>query len=359
MSQQELAALAGVTRQTVSGVESDLYAPSAVVALRLARVLGCSVEDLFWLEEDAPDVDAVPAASVPPGDGVRVALGRVGGRWVAHPLIGEQAFRQELVPADGTGFLEAGAGLMRVKLLDDLEKVAGTVILTGCSPSTSLWVEAAQRWNPGLRVHWFFANSTAGLQALQRGEVHAAGVHLYDPESGEHNTPFVRRLVPGKTVVLINLGVWEEGLLVQAGNPLGIRRASDLARPGVRIVNREAGAGSRSLLEQSLRKERVPFDAVTGFDRVVMSHTEAAQEVAGGRSHAAVSTASVAAAYGLGFVPLQQVRYDIAVLKEYLEEPPVRQLFGMLSHRRFRSQLESLGGYDTRQTGEVMATTGP
>ena len=217
MSQQDVATLAGVTRQTISGVESDLFAPSAAVALKIARALGCRVEDLFWFEEDAPEIAATPAAGAPTGDGLRVALGRVGGRWVAHPLIGEQAFRTELIPADGIGALAPGASTMRVKLLDDLETVTGTVILSGCSPATSLWVRAAQRWNPGLRVHWVFANSMAGLGLLQRGEVQAAGVHLCDPETGEHNVPFVRRTLPDRTVVLINLGIWEEGLLVQAG----------------------------------------------------------------------------------------------------------------------------------------------
>lgn len=356
MSQQDLAALTGVTRQTISGVESDLYAPSAAVAMKIARALGCRVEDLFWFEDDTPEIEATPAENVPAGDGLRVALGRVGGRWVAHPLIGEQAFRMELVPADGTGSRSPGAGAMRVKLLDDLETVTGTVILSGCSPATSLWVQAAQRWNPGLRVHWIYANSMAGLGALRRGEVHAAGVHLYDPETGEHNVPFIRRVLPDRTVVLVNLGTWEEGLLVQAGNPLAIRTAADLAARGVRVVNREPGAGSRNLLEQALRQAGVPFDAISGFDHTVSGHMEVAQEVAAGRAHAGVSTAAVAASYGLGFVPLQQVRYDIAIPKEYLEEAPLRQLLSMLNHRRFRSQLEALGGYDTRQTGEIMAT---
>lgn len=359
MSQQDVATLAGVTRQTISGVESDLFAPSAAVALKIARALGCRVEDLFWFEEDAPEIAATPAAGAPTGDGLRVALGRVGGRWVAHPLIGEQAFRTELIPADGIGALAPGASTMRVKLLDDLETVTGTVILSGCSPATSLWVRAAQRWNPGLRVHWVFANSMAGLGLLQRGEVHAAGVHLCDPETGEHNVPFVRRALPDRTVVLINLGVWEEGLLVQVGNPLGIRSAADLAAPGVRIVNREPGAGSRIVLEQALRKAGIPPEAVAGFADTAPGHLAVAQAVAAGRAHAGVSTAAVAASYGLGFVPLQQVRYDIAIPKEYLDEAPVRQLLSMLNHRRFRSQLEALGGYDTRQTGDIMATVEP
>lgn len=364
LSQQDLADAAGVTRQTIGAVESGLYAPSATVAIRLARVLGCPVESLFWLEDGRPEVAATPAEGFPAGDSVRLAMARVGGRWVAHPLAGEQAFRTELIPADGEGRLFPGAAAgggasVQVRLLDESENVAKTVVLAGCTPALSLWARAAERWNPGLRVHWVFANSRAALRHVERGEVHGGGMHLFDPESGEYNLPFVHRWLPGRPVVLVNLGVWEEGLLVRPGNPLAIRTAADLAQPGVRIVNREAGAGSRHLLERALQQEGVDPTAVAGFDRVVGDHVAVAAAVAAGQADAGVSAASIAAAFGLGFVPLQQVRYDMVFPKEYLTEAPVQQLIGSLGHRWVRSQLEALGGYDASRTGEVVAEITP
>lgn len=357
LSQQDLANQAGVTRQTIGGVEAGLFAPSATVALRLAKALGCRVDELFWLEEDLPAIEAGPVAGVPAGRDLRVALARVGGRWVAHPLFGDDAFRSELIPADGVGVRATVADdAMRVRPLYDPATLPHSAVLAGCSPALSLWARAAERWHPGLRVHWIFANSMAALGSLTRGEVHAAGMHLYDPESGEHNVPFVRRAIPGRAAVLINLGIWDEGFVVGAGNPLGIRAGADLAQPGVRIVNREEGAGSRQMLERELVSAHVPCAAVSGYDRVVTGHIEVAREVAAGRADAGVTTAAVAAAFGLGFVPLHSVRYDMVVLKEYLAEPPIAELFGTLSHRWVRSQLEALGGYDTALTGEVVAT---
>jgi putative molybdopterin biosynthesis protein len=356
ISQQELAARAGVSRQTVSGVEAGLYAPSAPVALRLARALGCRVEDLFWLEQDLPSVEAVPAAGTPPGNRLRLALARIGGRWVAHPLMGDAAFRTELVPTDGEAPWDGRSASLHVRPLDDPQSLLRTVVLAGCTPATSLWARAAERWHPGLRVHWVFANSTDALRRLARGEVHAAGVHLFDPATGEHNIPFVRRLLPDRQVVLVNLGVWEEGLLVAPGNPLQIRAAADLTR--VRLVNREPGSGSRQLLERVLAQEQIPPESVPGFDRTVSDHLEVAREVLSGKADTGVSAAAVAAAFGLGFLPLHRVRYDIAVCREYLDEEPVRQLLGTLSHRHVRSQLEALGGYDTARTGDVVATVG-
>jgi molybdate-binding protein len=156
---------------------------------------------------------------------------------------------------------------------------------------------------------------------------------------------------------MVHLGVWEEGLALAAGNPKAIRSVADLATAGVKIVNREEGAGTRLLLETSLAKAKVPKSAVRGWDREVQGHQEVARKVAAGKVDAGVTTGAVAAVYGLDFLPLQSVRYDLAVFEEYLEHPPVRQLLGSLDHRWVRSQLNMLVGYDTSQTGEITRIT--
>jgi molybdate-binding protein len=260
-----------------------------------------------------------------------------------------------MIPCDGLGRTTGDGTELEVELLDDPQSLGRTVALAGCTPVLSLWARAAERWYPGLRVHWAFSNSTAALHALARGEVHAAGLHLHDPATGEANSPFVREIVADRSVVLVNLGVWDEGLIVRPGNPRRIHRGSDLAQPGTSIVNREPGAGSRLLLEQILQADGVPEAAVNGFDRIVPGHVEVAREVASGRADAGVSSACVAAAFGLDFVPFREVRYDLAVIKEYVDHEPVRQLLGTLDHRWVRSQLSVLGGYRTDLTGEVVA----
>lgn len=357
MSQQDLANIASVTRQTISGVESGLYAPSVAITLRLAKALGCQVEDLFWLDRDLPEIEAVLAKPVPNGQQLRVSMARVGGQWIAYPLIGKDAFRQDMIPADGEGTSQKGTNKVRVRLLDDnLDTLHNTVVIAGCAPVISLWARATERWHPQLRVQYNFANSMAALHSLCRGEAHIAGMHLYDPETGEYNTPFVRDVLAGREAVLITLGVWEEGLLLKSGNPMGIRTVNDLVAGGATIVNREIGSGSRMLLEQTLQKEQIPFDAVQGFDNILKSHQDVAQAVVVGVADAGISTASVATAFGLGFIPLHQSRYDLVILKEYLEEAPVQQLLSTLGHRMVHSQFEILGGYDISKIGEVVAT---
>ena len=357
MSQQDLANIAGVTRQTISGVESGQYAPSVEITLRLAKALGCQVEHLFWLERDLPEIEAIIAKPVGDVQQLRVSLARVGGQWIAYPLIGKDAFRQDMIPADGEAHRQSNTDKLRVRLLDDnMDSLYNTVVITGCSPVISLWARATERWHPQLRVQYNFANSMAALHSLCRGEAHIAGMHLYDSKTGEYNTPFVREALAGREAVLITLGVWEEGLMVKSGNPQGISSLSDLVAMGATIVNREVGSGSRLLLEQTLEKEQVSSHDLSGFDHIITSHQDVAQAIASGFADAGISTASVAAAFGLGFVPLRQSRYDLVILKEYLEETPVQQLLSTLGHPLVHSQLQILGGYDISKIGEVVAT---
>lgn len=449
MSQQDLANIAGVTRQSIGGVESGQYAPSVAMSLRLAKALGCQVEDLFWFEEDLPKVEAVLTKPVESGQQLRVALAQVGGRWIAYPLVGNDAFRLEMVPADGeavavsdrvtdiscdteakldlhpesntlkdlsagefllsqtlgerrvckvvstfeeslpcqknyakqltnqqgaaTHTIETAVSLSKlpladnpaqnqtttnkvlVRLLDDANRLQNTVVVAGCTPMISLWARAAERWHPKLRVHHILTNSLTALRSLCQGEVHIAGMHLYDPETGEHNIPFVREALAGRNAVLITLGVWEEGLLVPPGNPKGITTVSDLVELGATVVNRESGSGCRILLERKLQEKQIAFDTVKGFDRIVYSHQDVALSIISGVADAGVSTASVAAAYNLGFISLHRSRYDLVILKEYLEEAPVQELLSTLGHRLVQSQLEILGGYDISNIGEVVA----
>ena len=353
LSQQELASAAGIARQTIGGIEAELYAPSAMVALRIAKALGCRVEEIFWLEGASVTVEAHSAAEMPTDLSVRLALAQIAGRWVAHPLQGASAFRSEMVPADGVGARQAGKETISVTLLDDPEALARTVVLAGCTPMLSLWARSAERWFPGLRVHWRHANSMEALRSLARGEVHAAGIHLCDPATGEHNAPFVRQILPGRPAILVNLGVWSEGFVVASGNPKGVRQIADLTRKDVVLINREEGAGSRMLLDTLLDTEGVSTASVAGYARTVGGHQEVALAVASGQADVGVGTQAVARTYGLDFIPLRQVRYDLALLEEYLHQEPVRQLLSTLQHRWVRSQLSILGGYDTTTTGEI------
>jgi molybdate-binding protein len=127
----------------------------------------------------------------------------------------------------------------------------------------------------------------------------------------------------------------------------------------VRVIDREEGSGAQAMLDLLLAAESVPPSAVGRTAITARSHTQVARAVASGSADVGVSSACVAAAYGLGFLPQQTVRYDLAFRTAYLQLEPVRRLLATLHHRWVRSQLAVLGGYDLSRTGEAVATIVP
>jgi putative molybdopterin biosynthesis protein len=291
---------------------------------------------------------------------VRVKIGRVAGELVAAPLARGAGVLTSLVRADGLLLVPAGvegyeAGTpVEVQLLRPREEIEGTVIAVG-SHDLALDVlgDHLRRGRPGLGLSSVNAGSLGGLQALARGEAHLAGTHLLDETSGDYNVAFVRRLLPGRRVALFCLAHRQQGLLVARGNPLGIRGVADLARDGVRFVNRQRGAGTRILLDHLLRRAGLGPEKVQGYQREVYTHLAVAAEVAAGAADAGMGILAAAHAAGLGFVPLEAERYELAVPEETWAEPGVRSLLEVASSAEFRSAMRALQGYDLRDNGTV------
>jgi len=356
-SQGQLGVRAGITRQAISSIEANLYLPTTAVALRLASVLGCRVEDLFSLvrHEDVMEgtlVGMVPAMSSP----IRVKVSKVGKRTVVRPVIGLGEVLSYTVPADG--FLTEGSQgpgrTVRVRLSRDRRAIEQEISVAGCDPAIFLAGEHLRRQQDETSVVGWSMGSMAALHALQNGEVHVAGLHLFDPSSGESNLPFLRRALKGSRYDVVTFATWEEGFLVRPGNPKSIRSAADLAEPSVMLVNREEGSGARLLLDQRLRAAQIESSRVQGYDRIVSSHVDVARAIASHQADVGIGIRSAAHLFGLDFVPLQAARYDLVVPKAYLaSHPTLAHLFETLASRLFRSEIEALGGYDTSEMGKI------
>jgi molybdate-binding protein/DNA-binding XRE family transcriptional regulator len=370
LSQQDLAERAGLTRQAISAIEGGKYVPNTVVALRLGRILGCRVEDLFGLPDDGEEreVEVVAPDGWPPAGGGRspgpgrpvraiVAYGR--GRWVAHPLLARRSLREGFSGADA--ILPAGVGRgpgAVVRLSLDTERLSRTALLLGCDPGLGIVAGHMARLaggREGGRLSWLEAGSAASLAAVAGGTAHLAGTHLRDGETGEFNVAQASRALAAIGGVVVAFARWEQGFVVAPGNPKGIRSAADLAREDVRLINREPGAGSRSLLDQMLVGAGVPPAAVQGYHRVVASHFEVACTVASGGADAGIGLAAATEAYGMDFVPLAEARFDVAVPADHLAHPAVALFLEALQTRALREELRLLPGYDVDEMGTVRA----
>lgn len=356
LSQAELAARAGVTRQAISAIETGKANPTIEVALRLARVLGRRVEELFQLVDELPTVAAeVVGAEAPLSSPVRVQVAAVGDRLLARPLLGSAGTVLALPRANGLlRSSSVGDRRVLVDLFCEPEQLQQTVVAIGCDPAMGLLADHLRRRHPPMEMAGLGGNSLDALAAVARGEAHVAGTHLFDPMSGEYNIPFARRLL-GDDARLVTFAVWEQGLLLPAGNPKGIRSVADLARPDVRLVNRESGSGARALLDAELSRFGILVDQVQGYQMIVRSHLAAAEVVAAGLADVAIGVRAAARAFGLHFVPLAAERYDLAIPACFYELPPIQALLETLTSLRFRREVEALGGYDVSAMGTTLS----
>jgi molybdate-binding protein len=239
---------------------------------------------------------------------------------------------------------------------------AGDVTLTA-SPDTSTYVRCvgshdfcldllARQLRPaGIQLSVAPVGSLAGLQALAGGQAALAGSHLLDDDGADYNHDAVARLLPKRSARLLTLAEREQGLIVPRGNPRRISSVADLAQPGLRLVNRQAGSGTRLLLDRLLRQAGISPNDLVGHDRVVDTHLALAAAVAAGSADAGLGVCAAARALDLDFVPLVLERFDLVLLAESLELPWFGPLIETLAAPRFRTAAEALGGYDGTHTG--------
>lgn len=349
LSQSELAERVGVKRQAIYDMESGRYMPNTALAIRLAREFGCRVEDLFSLDESG---DEWPVTLVEPGSAAdhRVSVARVRDRYIAYPLDGRRMLIDGFQAADG--LLDPGSG--GVRLLSKADHVEKKVLLLGCDPAFSILSAHVSRCTDGPKVHCRFASSRLALERLAGGYAHIAGTHLHNPEAADSNLALARRCLAGSSALVTAFSTFEEGLMVARGNPLGIRSVADLAGGKARFVNREPGAALRVLLDERLAQAGVSGEEVSGYDRLLSNHSECAQMVAMGLADAALGLRAVAAAYGLGFVPVETVRCDLVIPADLLQLEWIRQVLDVLQSRALRDELASLPGYESACTGTVV-----
>jgi putative molybdopterin biosynthesis protein len=191
-----------------------------------------------------------------------------------------------------------------------------------------------------------------GLYALYHGKVTMSAAHLWDSETDTYNYPFIRRLLPGLPVGVLRLAGRMQGFYVKKGNPLGIRDWRDLARPGVTMINRERGSGTRILLDQKLKLLGIDTADIRGYRRERPSHMACASTVAKGGADVSCGCEGAAEQIpAIDFVPLQLEWYDFVFRLADRHNPLTKTIFSYISSAEFRRDLEIMGGYDLSQTG--------
>ncbi|MCG0278567.1 MAG: molybdopterin biosynthesis protein [Thermanaeromonas sp.] len=292
---------------------------------------------------------------------VRVRLAQMGEKLVATPLGRGAGNISSLARADGIlriprlseGY-PAGAEV-RVVLLKALEEIRNTLVIAGSDdPLLFVLGDVLRRAYPARRLAVSPVGSLIGLNALRRGEVHGASIHLLDPASGTYNVPYVEDYLRGQQVVLVNLAYRQNGLIVAPGNPKGIKSLKDLGRKDITFINRQPGSGTRVLLEHHLRLQELDVKDIQGYEHEETTHLGVADRVARGLADVGLGIYAAAKAYQLEFIPVAVERLDLCFLREQWETLLVQDLIKVMASEEFRRAAGRLPGYDLKDCGQVV-----
>ena len=355
LSQYQVARMAGVTRQAVSGVESGLSDPSLRSAFALSRALGMTVEELFGPANPTPPIPVRPVAP-PGGDGARVTLASVGEELVALPLRGAAASRSGFLPASGltTGPDSDPAEPGNARPIGTLRP---TLVAAGCDPALPLLEAPLALLDPPIAFTWWPCSSRQALALAADGLVHVAGTHLRWRGDDCNTSPAAELLRQAGQV--IRFSSWQEGLVLRpaaAGDVSGIKSAAQL---GLRLVNREPGAEARSLLDRELTAAGIQPGQLIGYNTQAAGHLHVAAAIAAGLADAGIASEPAALAYDLAFIPLASEHFDLVIPAAHMNSREVQGLLKVLPSTWLLDQLASLPGYDPARCGEQLGTVQP
>ena len=356
------AVLGCVANKPVLGVPG--YPVSAIVIAReilrpaLEKLLGCSAPVYANVRAVLP---RKIASHLGLEEFLRVTLGRVGEKLVAVPLARGAGVITTMVHADGllripslVEGLNAGEET-DVELLRPVQDIENTILCTGSHDLAIGVLEDRLKLSyPGLKIAASNVGSLGALLALERGETHIGGTHLLDSDSGVYNIPDIKRTIPKVPLVLVHLSKREQGILVARGNPKSIARLEDLARPGVRFVNRQPGSGTRVLLDYELKKAGINPAAIVGYSREEFTHMAVGVAIASDLADAGLGVRAAAMALGLEFIPLASEDYDLIMGRAFFESKRGVKLMEIIGSDGFKSAVIELGGYDPKRAGQIM-----
>jgi len=267
---------------------------------------------------------------------------RVTGKWI---------FPKKVID----GWIEANAKSGLEQARQKSGRIPGALLASGSNdPVLDILQTCLRKAHPEFFIFSTNTGSREGLIALEKGFTDIAWSHMLDPETGEYNIPYLDRLVPGIKAVVVNLFYRELGFVIARGNPRGIREFADLAREGIRFVNRQVGSGTRLLLDHHLEKAGISVERIAGYSDEVFTHIEVGLAVLSGGVDTGIATAAVSSLLGLDFVPITKERFDMICDQSVFFQKGVQALMGVLNGDLFRKRVEKLESYDFRSAGRIL-----
>ncbi len=334
-SQAELAQRAGISRTAVSAIEGRRLVPSVAAALALAKVLDCSVEELFGIAGEGASESSW--AWPPPRKTWRYWQAEVGGRSLLFPV--DSLDTAGGVPHDGVCS-------PRQRPQAEPALARETLVLACCDPAAGLLATLYAR-STGLRLVVIHRSSQQALDLLAQGVVHVAGLHLSSESAEDGNAQAVQAKL-GAGFKLMRIATWQEGLAVAAGHSAHSVRS--VVRSRLRWIGREAGSGAHQCMEDLLPRR-------IATSRIARDHRGVAEAIRSGWADVGVCLRLTCEEAGLQFLSLRDELFELCFPAQSEHDPRIQALLRVVRSPEYRRLLADLPGYSLSHSGEVRTAT--
>jgi putative molybdopterin biosynthesis protein len=292
---------------------------------------------------------------------IRVKLGAVDDKIVAIPLPRGAGCITTLTEADGIIRVPKNSeGInpqepVTAELLRPLSSIQNTIVVVGSHDNTlDVLANQIRTGRKNITLSSSHVGSMGGLMAIKKRGCHLAGSHLLDTQDGSYNVSYVKQYLKDIKVKLVHLVLRDQGLILPKGNPKNIKDIEDLRRKDITFINRQAGSGTRILLDYRLKQLGIDPSEVNGYENEEFTHMSVAVAVQSGAVDVTLGIYAAARALNLDFIPVVTEQYDLVIPEIYFESENIQILLETINSSEFKNKVEALGGYSTQRTGQVI-----
>jgi excisionase family DNA binding protein len=234
-------------------------------------------------------------------------------------------------------------------------QISGSILASGSNdPVLDMLLTATKKSHPDFYIFSANTGSINGLNTLNLGLTDIALSHLFDPETGQYNIPYLSKYLPNINPVVVNLFHRELGFLILPDKASQIKGFESLISKKIRFINRQKGSGTRLLLDYHLQRLGIAVDQIDGYEKEVYTHFEVGLSIISGEADVGIASAIVGKLLGLTFKPITSECFDMILDQTTYFQSGLQSFIETLKSDTFKGRVEKIGGYDFKDSGKIL-----
>lgn len=236
-----------------------------------------------------------------------------------------------------------------------VSKMEGALLASGSNdPLLDILLSVIKKDHPDFNIFSANTGSVSGLEAFNAGLTDIAFSHLFDPQSGDYNTPYLKKYCPDQQPVVVNLFYRQIGFLIVRSKSDIFKGWKSLTNKKIRFINRQGGSGVRLLMDDELKNRKISYKNIAGYDNEVYTHFEVGLSLISGEADVGIASAAVAKILDLEFKPIVSERFDMILDKNTFFQPAVQAFIETLQSEKFKNRVKKIGNYDFKDSGRIL-----